>query len=123
MVLSACAGSAASEPLKGTEQEINSAFSNQVSPVISGDRIVWQDEREGNWDIYMYDMSVGRTESALFKDSKDEIEPAISGNRIVVSDNRKGNYDIYMYDIGTKTKTQITSDRTDQKESAISNFR
>ena len=66
MVLCAWAGSAASEPLKGTEQEVNSAFSHQVSPVISGDYIIWQDERGGNWDIYMYDMSAGRTEIALF---------------------------------------------------------
>ena len=63
----------------------------------------------------MYDMSVGRTETALFKDSKDEIEPAVSGNRVVVADNRRGNYDIYMYDIDSRAKTPITSDSTDQK--------
>jgi beta propeller repeat protein len=70
IVLGACAGSAASEALKGTEQEINSAFSNQITPVISGDYIVWQDERDGNWDIYLYDMSVGRTESACSQGQK-----------------------------------------------------
>ena len=66
MVMCASAGSAADETLKGSEQEINSAFGNQISPVISGNYIVWQDERSGNSDIYMYDLSAGRTEVATF---------------------------------------------------------
>ena len=89
IVLGACVGLAASEALQGSEQEINSAFSNQITPVISGDYIVWQDERDGNWDIYMYDMSAGRTETSLFNGPKDEIEPAISGSRVVLADNRR----------------------------------
>ena len=36
----------------------------QINPAVSGDRIIWQDMRSGNADIYMYD-TVNRTESAV----------------------------------------------------------
>jgi TolB protein len=80
MVTCASAGSDAGETLKGSEQEINSAFGNQISPVISGNYVVWQDERSGNSDIYMYDLSVGKTELALSSGAKDQMEPALSGS-------------------------------------------
>ncbi len=33
------------------------AADDQVSPAIDGDRIVWQDKRNGNWDLYMFTLS------------------------------------------------------------------
>src|SRR3990170_975832 len=31
-------------------------LNNQINPKISGDKITWQDNRYGTWDIYMYDL-------------------------------------------------------------------
>ena len=46
------------------ETQITSVEFDQIRPAIYGDRIVWQDERNGNWDTYMYDLSTS-TETSI----------------------------------------------------------
>jgi beta propeller repeat protein len=89
------------------------------NPAIYGNRIVWQDDRDGNYDydIYMYDIST-KKETQITTSGSVEV-PAIYGDRIVYADNRNGNYDIYMYDISTKKETQITSSPDAQTSPAI----
>lgn len=36
---------------------ITTDTANQAFPAISGKRIVYEDNRSGNWDVYMYDLS------------------------------------------------------------------
>lgn len=102
-------------------------------PVIYGDIIVWEDERDRipgaaflafNHDIYMYDL-VNKVETRITTDISNQTEPAIYGNRIVWTDLRnnkdeKSKSDIYMYDLDTKTETRITTDSSSQGEPAIS---
>jgi beta propeller repeat protein len=77
------------------------------SPVIYGNNIVWQDLRNGNWDIYILDLStkkqIGTTNQA------DQTDPAIYGNKVVWTDGRNGGSDIYMQDISSKKQTRITT--------------
>ncbi|MEK6536159.1 MAG: hypothetical protein AABZ63_01590, partial [Actinomycetota bacterium] len=36
----------------GIEQPVCTAPGDQINPVIKGDTVVWQDNRNGNWDVY-----------------------------------------------------------------------
>jgi beta propeller repeat protein len=77
------------------------------SPAIYGNTIVWQDERNGNSDIYIYDLSTKKQTNTI--NLSNQTHPAIYGNKVVWEDDRNGVSDIYMYDISTKKETLITS--------------
>lgn len=91
---------------------------DQWFPVIWEDRIVWQDERHGNKDIYIYDLATG-TETRLTTDPASQMYPAIWGDHIVWEDTRHGNKDIYTYNLATGTETRLTTDPADQLFPAI----
>jgi TolB protein len=121
-----CAAASANTT-QGIETQITTNNSNQMYPDIYGERIVWQDDRNGyydpyvydpNWDIYMYDLSAS-TETQITTNESNQSEPAIYEDRIVWTDDRNGNYDIYMYNISTSTETQITTNESNQSEPAI----
>lgn len=71
-------------------------------PDISGDWLVWCDGRNGNSDIYAYNISTG-VEKAICTNSASQWRPYISGNLIVWEDMRNypsaENADIYAYDL------------------------
>jgi beta propeller repeat protein len=70
---------------------------------------VWQDGRNGNKDIYMYNLSTF-TETQITTNEIDQYSPAIYGNRIVWTNERNlVNSDIYMYNLSTKNQTRITT--------------
>ena len=54
---------------------------NQEFPMISGRRVVWQDNRRGNWDIRAYDLDE-RREFWISDSSQDETNPAIDGDLV-----------------------------------------
>ena len=56
--------------------------------------MVWQDNRNGNWDIYGFDFSSSK-EFQITKDKSDQRNPSIYRNIVVWEDNRNGNCDIY----------------------------
>lgn len=89
-----------------TEYQITANKSNQVGPSVYGDRIVWCDDRNGNEDIYMYDLST-REETQITTSESDEYSPDIYDERIVWIDLRNGNGDIYMYNLSTREETPI----------------
>ena len=103
-----------------SEQQITTNAANQEDPAISGNRIVWEDRRNGNADIYMYDLSTN-IENRITTNSSQQVSPAIDGNRIVWRDYRNGvGSDIYMYDLSTNKEKRITTNTAYQSDPAIS---
>lgn len=99
-----------------TETQITN-HGTATNPAIYGSTIVWQDNRNGNWDIYIQDLSTKKETRITKSGSVDNaIKPAIYGNRIVWMDKRNGGSvnnqwggeDVYMYDFSNKKETRIT---------------
>ncbi|MBA7468865.1 hypothetical protein ES707_04121 [subsurface metagenome] len=117
--------------------KIRDNTTDQCNPAIAVDSddklyVAWQDNRNGNWDIYVSTSSDGinwSTEQTAAADPNDnQINPAIvidsSNNAYVVwEDDRNDNQDIYIATSNnsfvSKTVSQITSDTSDQSEPAI----
>lgn len=84
----------------GEETRITSNASAQINPAIHGDRIVWEDLRNGTGDIRMYSLSTGE-EKLITEDSFWKVAPDIYEDRIVWTDYRNGNQDIYVFDLSS----------------------
>ncbi len=121
-----------------TSVKLTADAGDQCYPAIALDsssklHVVWQDNRQGNWDIYMSTSIDGINWSTAIKvnddSDDDQVDPAIvidgqSPNQahVVWQDNRDGNQDIFISSSidGFATKTKITPDDTfDQIEPAI----
>jgi len=85
-----------------------SVKSTQQNPSIYEDKVVWDDDRDGDKDIFMYDLIL-QEEVQITDNSYEQSYPDIYGNKIVWEDNRNGNPDIFMYDIDTEVETRITT--------------
>jgi beta propeller repeat protein len=79
------------------------------SPRASGDYVVWQDRRHGQWAIYAYDLRRGE-ELRITREACDDTAPSISG-RIVVwqrvcrgSEQGSYQYGIYAYDLASEAE-------------------
>jgi beta propeller repeat protein len=110
--------------------EINETYlitdnpANQDNPNIDGNYIVWQDDRNGNWDIYMFDLKT-TSEVQITSDKSDQVNPKIFGDIIVWKDmrNQQGvpetfpldyNSDIYYYNLSSKQEFQLTTNNQAQ---------
>ena len=84
------------------------------NPDVSGNIVVWQDSRNGNSDIYAYNLETGE-EMQITTNEARQFHPRISGNLIVWRDARNkqtddNNYDIYGYDLALEQEFVISND-------------
>ena len=68
-------------------------------------KVVYQDHRNGHWNIYKYSINGGETQITT---SGTAYNPKTCGDRIVYQDFRNGNPDVYLYDLDTRKETQIS---------------
>src|SRR5665647_647185 len=108
--------SAASSPTI-IETKITSNTSDSEYPVIYGNKIAWQDDRNGNWDIYMQDLST--KQQIHTTNLANQVHPAIYGNNVVWEDYQNGNPNIYLQDLSTKKQTRIAIGTAYQRNPAI----
>ena len=81
------------------EKAICEGAGDQICPDMRNDYVVWQDMRNGSWDIYGYTFADGN-EILICDEAGDQIWPTINGeNEVVWEDWRSGEADIYWYDV------------------------
>ena len=85
----------------------------QINPDIHGMYIVWEDHRNANSGIYLYNRTNG-VAIQLTNLPSNQIQPAIHGDIIVWVDYRNGNADIYAYDISNGTTFPLCTNEFDQ---------
>jgi beta propeller repeat protein len=100
-------------------RQITTSSAGGMNPAISGNYIVWADDRNGNFDVYLYDLATN-TERQITANPAQHYFPAISGNYIVWADDRNGNFDVYLYDLATNTERQLTNNSVNVQNLAIS---
>lgn len=109
-----------------TEYQITSNSTNQQNPDFyhysrSDFIIIWQDNRNGNWDIYAYApfLNAWQPEIRITSNPANQVNPKVYADMIVYQDDRNGNWDIYAYNITSKVESQITSNQANQDHPAI----
>ncbi|MGD2249191.1 MAG: MopE-related protein [Candidatus Methanofastidiosia archaeon] len=100
------------------EFQITTNKNNQTDPAIYDNIVVWTDDRQGNLDIYGYDLSKNK-EFQITSDENSQSNPAIYEDIVVWEDYRNGNADIYGYNLKIHQEFQITSDPQSQEDPAI----
>lgn len=106
----------------GVDRQITSDTVTQASPDISGDRVVWQERRDGQSDIFLHDLATGETRR-LTDDPADQISPRISGDRVVWEDHRHAGRDVYALDVAGGSEVRLTPEASVQVEPDVSDGR
>jgi beta propeller repeat protein len=89
-----------------------SATATTGNPSVGGNIVAWQDQRNGNWDIYAEDLSTGELRQ-ITTDSASDTLPSVGDGRIAWQ-RCTATCDIYYYDWASKGTTQVTNTPDDE---------
>jgi beta propeller repeat protein len=67
---------------------------DQQGPRVDGAVAVWEEFRDGTWDVFARNLATGQT-FPVYQGPGDQRHPTLSGNLVVWQDNRNGTWDIY----------------------------
>ena len=98
--------------------QLTSGSSEKINSATDGHTVVWQDNRNGNWDIYAYDLNSSR-EIQITKEKADQTNPDVDNGVVVWQDRRNGNWDIYAHDLNTEKEKAIMVAPGNQTEPRI----
>jgi len=98
--------------------QITKSVRNQTNPAIYSSAVVWEDDRNGNWDIYGYTI-LSQEEFPITINGSNQYDPAIYENYVVWMDERNGNYDIYGYNIMTQEEFPLIVNESSQINPAV----
>ena len=91
---------------------------NQMDPALYGDIVVWEDDRNANWDIYGYNLAASQ-EFQVTTNTHNQYDPEVYSGIVVWMDERNGNYDIYGFNLSTYQEFQIAANESNQINPAI----
>lgn len=119
-----CGPKTIATPYVAEEFVVCNASGNQIFPRISGDIVVWTDYRNGNGDIFGYDLGSG-AEFAICTDENDQGGPSIDNDIVVWTDARNDDddtsrSDIYGYNLSTEYEFIICAEPYNQGAPSIS---
>ncbi|HEY69384.1 MAG TPA: sortase [Anaerolineae bacterium] len=97
-----------------SEFQVTTDVNTQWRPMVYDRYVVWQDQRNGNADIYGYDLSTS-TEFPISTNFFNQEHPTIYGDTVVWYDWRNGNADIYGYSLSGGTEFPITLNPNNQR--------
>ncbi len=102
---------------------IDAVTAEQLHPRVNGSRVVWQDQRNGVWDIYtkVVDRSAPQsgTSVRVTNGDTDHEQPAVDGNVIVWQEKQGVKSDIYGYRLDTQATIPIATGPGDKIKPAI----
>jgi beta propeller repeat protein len=101
----------------GEEILIAAHLNEQNNPYIHENLVVWQDKRDFNWDIYLFDLST--LEEQYIAGPGNQTTPSVYEDYVVWTDDRGGNEDIFGHDLSTGEEFQITTDSHSQRNPSI----
>jgi len=106
----------------GSERRITSDPGDQSNPRISGQHIVYTDDRHGQLEIYLYDLE-NDTETRITTDPGAQIQPDVASGHVVFTSallqSGVPNVEILLYEIATGTTSSVSGHPADQRAAAI----
>lgn len=90
-----------------TITRVTSNFYEDSLPHIEGDYLVWQGRTNGNWEIFLHEISAGTT-TQLTDNGYDDLWPQTDGEYVVWQGFMDGEWDVFLWD---GTETWVISER------------